>query len=278
MTQHDTQRRFGGLARLYGEHGLSRFQQAHICVIGIGGVGSWVVEALARSAVGAITMIDLDNIAESNVNRQLHALDHQFGKAKTTAMAERIRLINPDCKITEIEDFVEPDNLHALFGEKQYDWIVDGIDNYRTKAALAYYCRRNKIQLITIGGAGGQIDPTRIKIADLSQTERDPLLAKMRKLLRQEYQFSKNLKRRFYIPAVYSDEQLLYPAADGGTSHQRPSNASATGLSCAGGLGSAVAVTASFGFAASAHLLQKIASAEHWQPVVESQKPQGHLS
>lgn len=258
-TDPDFNRRFGGVGRLYGLAALERFKQAHVCVIGIGGVGSWAVEALARNAIGQITMIDLDNVSESNVNRQIHALDGEFGKAKVTVMAERVRAINPSCQINEIDDFVEPENLGTLIGVGQFDWVIDCIDNFRTKAALTYHCRRNKQKLLTIGGAGGQIDPTQIRIADLSRTDRDPLLAKTRKLLRQDFSFPKNLKRRFNIPAVYSDEQLLYPTEDGGNSFQKPAGAAASGLNCAGGFGSAVCVTASFGLFAAGYVLQKLA-------------------
>ena len=259
-TAPDFDRRFGGVGRLYGLAALERFKQAHVCVIGIGGVGSWVVEALARNAIGQITMIDLDNVAESNVNRQIHALDGEFGKAKVTAMAERIQAINPACQINEIDDFVESENLSTLITLDQFDWVIDCIDNCHTKAALIYYCRRNKQKLLTIGGAGGQIDPTRIKIADLSRTNYDPLLAKTRKLLRQNFHFPKKLKRRFNIPAVYSDERLLYPTEDGGSSILKPAGVVASGLNCAGGLGSAVCVTASFGLFAAGHILKKLAN------------------
>src|SRR4051812_10354790 len=167
----DFDRRFGGIARLYGAAALARFRHAHVCVIGVGGVGSWVVEALARSAIGRITMIDLDNVAESNINRQIHALSDTLGKAKVTALAERIAQINPFCEVTAIEDFITADNLDQMIGAVACDYIIDAIDNVRAKTALIVYCRDNGIPLITIGGAGGQIDPTRIEIRDLSRTE-----------------------------------------------------------------------------------------------------------
>src|SRR4051812_35697522 len=137
----DFERRFGGIARLYGDDALARFRTAHVCVIGVGGVGSWVVEALARSAIGRITMIDLDNIAESNVNRQIHALTDTLGKAKVTALAERIAQINPYCQVSEIEDFITPDNLDAMIGAGGYDYVIDAIDSVNAKTALIAYCR-----------------------------------------------------------------------------------------------------------------------------------------
>lgn len=138
----DFERRFGGIARLYGDAALARFTGAHVCVIGVGGVGSWVVEALARSAIGRITMIDLDHLAESNVNRQIHALSDTLGQAKVTALAQRIAQINPYCQVTEIEDFLGEDNLDALIGTRQYDYVIDAIDNVRAKTALIAYCNR----------------------------------------------------------------------------------------------------------------------------------------
>lgn len=255
----DFERRFGGIARLYGEAALTHFRAAHVCVIGVGGVGSWIVEALARSAIGNITMIDLDNVAESNINRQIHALSDTLGKAKVTALAERIAQINPFCRVTEVEDFITPDNIEEMLGEQPYDYVIDAIDNVRAKVALIAYCRAKGIQLITIGGAGGQIDPTKIEIRDLSRTEQEPLLAKVRKRLRAQHKFPRGTKNKFGIDAVFSTEPLRFPevqaceldddADDGG---------GITGLNCAG-FGSAMVVTASFGLAAAAHVLHKLA-------------------
>src|ERR1700744_4988942 len=163
----DRARRFGGVARLYGAQALERFEQAHVAVIGIGGVGSWVVEALARSAIGHLTLIDLDNVAESNTNRQIHALEGNYGKAKVTAMAERITQIDPACRVTQVEDFIEPDNMDRLLGGG-FDFIVDAIDSVRTKVALIAWCVAHGQPLITVGGAGGQLDPTRLHIEDLA--------------------------------------------------------------------------------------------------------------
>jgi tRNA A37 threonylcarbamoyladenosine dehydratase len=253
----DFDRRFGGIARLYGADALERFRHAHICVIGVGGVGSWVVEALARSAIGNITMIDLDNVAESNVNRQIHALTDTLGKAKVTALNERIAQINPFCRVTEIEEFVSADNLDDMIGEGRFDYVIDAIDNVRAKTALIAYCRARGINLITIGGAGGQIDPTRIEIRDLSRTEQEPLLAKVRKRLRAEHGFPRGTKNKFGIDAVFSTEPLRFPEAS--ETCALDSNAGVTGLNCAG-FGSAMVVTASFGLVAAAQVLRKLAA------------------
>ncbi len=255
MAEIDFERRFGGVKRLYGEAGLSKLQAAHICVIGIGGVGSWAAEALARNAVGNITLIDLDNIAESNVNRQIHALEGEFGKAKVTAMAQRIRAINPHCKVHEVEDFVTAENVENML-DRDFDIVLDAIDDAKAKVAIAAYCCANKLVLITTGGAGGRLDSTKIKVADLAYVQGDKLLAKVRNQLRRDFHFPKatNTKKsaKFGIQAIYSDENVSAPQVniDGGASDvENNSNSSITGLNCAG-YGSSVCVTAPFGFTA----------------------------
>lgn len=260
----DFERRFGGIARLYGAAGLARFRAAHVCVVGVGGVGSWIVEALARSAIGSITMIDLDNLAESNINRQLHALTDTLGMAKVTALAQRIAQINPECRVTQIEDFLTADNLDAMVGQCNYDYIIDAIDNVRVKTALIAYCRARRLRLVTIGSAGGQIDPTRIEVRDLCRTEQEPLLAKVRKRLRAEHGFPRGTKNKFGIDAVFSTEPLRFPelaADDGDAAGRTQDNAGISGLNCAG-FGSAVVVTAAFGLVAAAHVLRQLSQAE----------------
>lgn len=254
----DFERRFGGIARLYGAAALARFRTAHVCVIGVGGVGSWVVEALARSAVGRITMIDLDNLAESNINRQIHALSDTLGKAKVTALAERIAQINPFCRVTEIEDFITADNLDQMIGAAQYDYVIDAIDDVRAKTALIAYCRAHGIKLVTIGGAGGQIDPTKIEIRDLCRTEQEPLLAKVRKRLRALHGFPRGTKNKFGIDAVFSTEPLRFPEAEEACAVDGENAAGISGLNCAG-FGSAMVVTASFGLVAASQVLRKLA-------------------
>ncbi|HTJ91915.1 MAG TPA: tRNA threonylcarbamoyladenosine dehydratase [Pararobbsia sp.] len=249
----DRARRFGGIARLYGPQALDRFEHAHVAVIGIGGVGSWVAEALARSAIGRLTLIDLDNVAESNTNRQIHALDGNFGKAKVTAMAERIRLIDPACRVTEIEDFIEPDNMDRLLGDG-FDFVVDAIDSVRTKVALIAWCVAHDQALITVGGAGGQLDPTRLRIDDLAQTIQDPLLSKVRAQLRKAHGFPRGPKARFKVPAVYSDEPLIYPAAAtaAGNEERVQDGSAASSASERSGAGSARAADEATGVAGAA--------------------------
>ncbi len=252
----NTERRFGGVIALYGKSAFDTFQRAHVAVIGLGGVGSWAAEALARSGIGKLTLIDLDNIAESNINRQIHALDETLGAAKVTVMARRIHGINRRCVVRAIEDFITPDNLTQTV-TPDFNYVIDCIDNYRTKAALIQHCKRNKIKLITVGGAGGQTDPTRIKIADLARAVQDPLLAKTRKLLRRAYGFTTNPARRFDQPCVYSEEPPF--CAAGAIAGDGPAAGHPAPLSCAGGIGSAATVTAAFGLAAASHVLGKLA-------------------
>ena len=258
----DADRRFAGVARLYGAAGLARFRAAHLCVIGVGGVGCWAVEALARSAIGRITMIDLDHLAESNVNRQIHALTDTLGKAKVVALAERIAQINPLCQVDGIEEFISAENVAQLIVPGHFDFVIDAIDDARAKTALIVHCREQRIPMVTIGSAGGQIDPTRIEVCDLSRTEQEPLLARVRKNLRIRHGFPRGRKHKFGIDAVYSTEPLRFPELHSPDQEDTESGADEsnrlTGLHCAG-YGSAVVVTASFGFIAAAHVLNQLA-------------------
>ena len=262
-------RRFAGVARLYGENGLQTFEKAHVLVAGLGGVGSWAVEALARSGIGELTLMDFDHIAVSNVNRQLHAIEDNFGKSKSEAMAERVRQINPLIKLNIIDEFLTPDNLDAHLhknAENPYFAVLDATDDVKMKIVLAAYCegrdelgrarlseqkeqertkQSNKksltIPLIICGGAGGKLDPSRIKAADLAKTTQDPVLSKIRYSLRKQYGFSNYPKKKLGVTAIYSDEPRQGVASGG--------------LSCAG-YGSAVTVTATFGFVAAAEVLK----------------------
>lgn len=258
MTDDDFHFRFGGIERLYGRRALERFRYAHIAIVGLGGVGSWAAEALARSGIGTLTLIDLDDICVSNTNRQLHALTGQYGRTKTDAMAERLRDINPSADIRVHFGFLNTRNVGELI-TPEMSGVVDAIDSVKAKASLIAHCQRRKIPLVCAGGAGGQMDPTQIRVSDLSKTTQDPLLAKVRNLLRREYGFSRNPKRRFGIEAVYSLEQLTYPAGDGEVCLQKPATEGPVRLDCASGFGAASPVTASFGFFAAARLLAKLA-------------------
>ncbi|MBQ5949987.1 tRNA cyclic N6-threonylcarbamoyladenosine(37) synthase TcdA [Massilia sp. ST3] len=263
----DFARRFGGIARLYGERALERFRTAHVCVIGVGGVGSWIVEALARSAVGHLTLIDLDNVAESNINRQIQALSSTVGLPKIEALKRRIAEINPFCKVTLVEDFIDPDNIESMVAGKGFDYVVDAIDSVKPKAALIAWCSANKMPLVVIGGAGGQLDPTKVEIRDLARTEQEPLLKKVRKILRAQYGFARGEKNKYHIDAVFSMEPLRYPEAEDACAIDPNS---ITGLNCAG-FGSSMVVTATFGMVAAGHLLRKLAESANAQAQAEAE-------
>lgn len=252
----DYQLRFGGISRLYGNNGANALQQAHFCVIGIGGVGSWVAEAFTRNGVGQLTLIDLDDLCVTNINRQIHALTETVGLSKVDVMADRIKQINPECQVNVIEDFVTLENVQSLL-PNSIDYVIDAIDSVQVKCAIIAHCKRNKLPIITIGGAGGQIDPSKIAIADLSQTFQDPLLAKVRNQLRREYNFSRNVKRKFSIDAIFSSEQLRYPDNDGNVCHAKQSSDGAMRLDCSGGFGATTHVTACFAFFAVGKAIDK---------------------
>ena len=246
----DYQRRFGGIARLYGAGSLEALASARVCVVGVGGVGSWAVEALVRSAVGHVCMIDMDHVAESNINRQLPAVESELGRAKVAVLRERVAGINPGCDVGTVEDFVTPDNLDTLIPPESH-WVLDCVDSFRVKAALIAFCRRREQAVITVGGAGGQRDPTRVRVSDLRKTEQDPLLARTRRLLRQCYGFPQNPKRRFDVPCVWSDEPQAAPVE----ACDAPLEGS---LNCAG-YGACMPVTATFGMTAAGYVIDRLA-------------------
>ncbi|WP_313330743.1 tRNA threonylcarbamoyladenosine dehydratase [Comamonas sp.] len=247
----DTQRRFGGLDRLFGIGPAAQMRASCIAVIGIGGVGSWTAEALARSGVARLRLIDLDNVAESNINRQIHALTDTIGMAKVDAMRERIRQINPHCVVEVVEDFLTAENCAALLDG--VDGFVDACDQVRAKAAMANWGRRNQRPFVCIGAAGGKRLAWKVEQADLSQTTHDPLLAQVRYRLRKEYGAPKDGKK-MNVACIYSQEAVAGPdpscAVDGDGS-----------LNCHG-YGSSVAVTATFGMCAASWILEKLAHSQ----------------
>lgn len=245
----DYDRRFAGVSKIYGEPEFNTFEQSHVMVIGIGGVGSWAVEALARSGVGELSLIDMDVLVASNVNRQLPALTTTFGHEKIAVMAARCKEINPKIKINLIDEFLTPENVAEILKD-QPDVILDCIDDVKAKLALILHCRFNKIPLIVSGGAGGKLDPLKIRVADLSKTEQDPMLAKLRTQLRAKG-IAKKPKEKFGISCVYSLDNPFSNVAACSTV-----DASA-GLRC-GGYGSAVVVTSTFAMVAVAEVFKKL--------------------
>ena len=244
----DVERRFGGLDRLYGVPGAQRIRAAHIAVVGIGGVGSWAVEALARSGVGRLTLIDLDHIAESNINRQIHALESTLGQAKVLAMQDRIAQINTTCEVHCIEEFVEPDNWPGLL-PAGVDGVIDACDQMRAKTAMAAWSLRNKISFITVGAAGGKRLSHKVDIDDLSTITHDPLLAQLRYRLRKEHGAARDGKK-MGIAGVFSREAVSPPDASCAVEGDGSLNCS--------GYGSLVSVTATFGQCAAGWMMNEI--------------------
>lgn len=256
MSEEVYETRFSGVARVLGKDAAELLKQSHIMVVGLGGVGSWSVEALVRSGVGKLTLVDGDVVSESNINRQLPALSSTLGQRKCEVLKQRVEEINPDVDCTVLHTFVDANNLSEIISVN-VSGLVDAIDSIKPKAALIAYCRRNKIPLVTTGGAGGLSDPTRIQVADLSNTVNDPLAAKLRQTLRRDYGFPSNSKRSFSVPCVFSDQASVYPKEDGSVSQEKPGVEGLT-LDCHFGYGAFSPVTAGFGFTAAATLMNKL--------------------
>ena len=269
----DLDRRFGGLSRLYGASGARRIREAHIVVIGIGGVGSWAVEAAARSGVARLTLVDLDHIAESNINRQVHALDSTLGMAKVQAMRDRIAHINPDCQVDCIEEFVDTDNWPGVLGfDAGSDWsrvaVIDACDQVKAKTAMAAWAIESVAMFISVGAAGGKRLAHKVDIEDLSLVTHDPLLAQMRYRLRKEHGAARD-KKKIGVACVFSREAVMQPGAAAVTAGSRllsgdvqpdlpAGDESDATLNCHG-YGSVVTVTSTFGLCAAGWVLGKIA-------------------
>ena len=253
----DFEQRFGGVARLYGSAGLARLRAAHVAVVGLGGVGSWTVEALARSGVGALTLIDLDDVCITNVNRQLPALDGQIGRPKADALADRAHAINPACRVAIIAQFFTAATADALLAPG-YDFVIDAIDRLAHKFAIITGCRARSLPVLTVGGAGGRRDGTAVRIADLADSTQDELLKQVRRKLRREAGFPHGHGAHFGIPCVYSPERPVFPWSDG-TCAAEEEPGSNLKLDCATGFGTASFVTGAFGFAAAGEVVRRLA-------------------
>lgn len=261
----DAHHRFGGIARLYGQAALERFLGAHVAVIGIGGVGSWAVESLARSGIGRLTLVDMDEICVTNVNRQLHAMDGQIGRQKTEAMAERARAIHPGCVVEIVPTFFKERTAEDILG-RGFDAVIDAIDTLAHKALLLAECHRRGLPVVTCGGAGGRRDAARIRTTDLAYSGKDGLLLQLRRRLRSDHGFPKTPQGvkppPFGIDAVFSDEAPVFPQCDGGVSTDRPRDADLR-LSCESGYGTATHITATFGMIAAGRILERLAADAH---------------
>lgn len=255
--------RFGGIGRLYGRKALERLSVAQVCVVGVGGVGSWTVEGLARSGVGALTLIDLDDVCVTNVNRQLPALDGQIGRPKVEVLAERVRLINPGCKVTAKTEFFTAASAERMLSGG-FDCVIDAIDSVGNKALLVAECQKRGLPVVTIGGAGGRRDPAQIRTGDLGEAWGDELLRLLRRKLRREHGFpagEQTGRMHFGVRCVWSSEPQVFPWADG-TCQAEPEPGSNLKLDCESGFGTAVFVTGAFGLAAAGEAVRLIASKE----------------
>ena len=248
--------RFGGIARLYGTDALSALQNAHFVVIGLGGVGSWTAEALARSGIGCITLIELDDVCVSNTNRQSHALNSKVGQSKLDVIGERLIDINPELKLHKVHDFLTLKNIRDHI-DTRHHLVIDAIDTASIKAGLIAYCSAIKVRLVVVGSSGGKQDPSKVQASDLARTKSDPMLAKIRGQLFRHYKFSRDPKRKFRVDAIYSEEQMVYPQPDGSVCMDKQAIQEGVKLDCASGFGSSVMVTGAFGFAAAAKGIER---------------------
>jgi tRNA A37 threonylcarbamoyladenosine dehydratase len=253
----DYAERFGGIERLFGRRAASRLQAAHVCVIGIGGVGAWSAEALARSGVGALTLVDLDEICVSNINRQLPALTETIGQAKVEVMARRIQAINPECRVTADQRFFTAETAEELLAPP-YDFVLDAIDNVTNKVILLAQCRARKLPVVACGGAGGRREATSVRQADLAKVSHDRLLAEVRKRLRKQHGFPGE-GELMGVQCIYSAEPPVYAQPDGSVCSVKAGTEEGTRLNCNGGLGSATFVTGVFGFAAAGYVVRQLA-------------------
>jgi len=261
--------RFGGVGRLFGNAGLERLHAAHVCVVGVGGVGSWAVEALARSGVGALTLVDLDDVCVTNVNRQLPAIDGEIGRPKVDVLARRARLINPEIRVEAVAEFFTAATAERLLGasaEQRFDCVIDAIDSMSNKALLIAECTRRGLRCVTVGGAGGKRDASAIRTGDLGESMSDDLLRLVRKKLRRDHGFARGEGHRYGVRCVYSAEKPVYPRADGTCAAEpEPAADGRVGgnpklkLDCESGFGTAVFVTGAFGLAAAGEAARWIA-------------------
>ncbi len=251
----DTER-FGGLGRLYGRESLERLARAHVAIIGVGGVGSWIAEALARSGVGRLTLIDMDDICITNTNRQLPALDGEIGRLKVEVIAERMRRINPGCCVDAVPEFLTEGSADRLLAPA-YDWVVDAVDRMSIKALIIAKACERKMSVLTVGGAGGRCDPTQVRVADLARTGGDALLRQVRRDLRRTYGWASGAGNEYGVPAVYSAEPQRFPWDDGSVCAE-PEPGSNLRMDCASGYGAACFVTGTFGFVAAGEIVRRV--------------------
>jgi len=245
------------MARLLGQKKAEVLRNSHVAVVGIGGVGSWAVESLARSGIGTITMVDWDDVCYSNVNRQIHALDGTVGRSKVEVMAERIKAIQPEIKVHAVREFFTEETREDILSGG-FDMVIDAIDRLTPKCWLIAGCRRAKIPVIAMGAAGGTVDPTRIIVSDLNRSHSDPLLAQVRTKLKKDFGFPTNPKARFKVECVFSGEHKVFPQGDGTVCTKNGPDREGANLGCDFGYGSASWVTGTFAFMAVARVVRRL--------------------
>lgn len=247
--------RFSGIGRLLGVRALEKIKTSRVLVIGIGGVGSWVAESLARTGIGGLTLVDLDDVCVTNINRQIHAISSTVGRFKVEVMKDRLLEIQPYCDVDVKQCFFSPKNLERIF-DKSYDFVVDACDDFTNKCFLIDHCRKEKIPMVVMGGAGGKVDPLQVRVTDMSFSQNDRLLARLRKKLRQDFAFPGENGGDFGVWAVWSHERAVYPTADGCTTYRPPGLAK--NMDCSEGFGSASFVTGAFAFAATSVVIREL--------------------
>ena len=255
--------RFGGVGRLFGTAAMERLHAAHVCVVGIGGVGSWTVEALARTGIGALTIVDADDVCVTNVNRQLPALTDTVGRPKVSVMAERVRQISPSCRIEARGEFYTKANSDELLAQP-FDFVVDCVDRMSIKAHLIHESRRLGRRILTCGSAGGRRDPSAVRASDLGMAGNDELLRQVRRHLRREYGWLAGRVGKplaMGVPCVFTAEKPVYPHRDG-TCGAEPEEGESLRMDCASGFGAATFITGVFGFVAASEIVRLLLSAE----------------
>ena len=249
--------RFAGVERLYGRGAVARLAQCRLALVGVGGVGSWAAEALVRTGIGGLTLIDADDVCVSNTNRQSHALAGAFGRAKVDVLGERLRAINPALQLEAVPAFLTPPTIGQML-DRGYDAVLDACDAFRVKVEMIAFCRRRKLPIVVSGSAGGRTDPTQVRVRDLARVEHDVLLAQVRRKLRDEFGYTRNPQRDFGVPAVYSLQHPRYLQPDGSVATRRPDPAMPRRLDCGGGLGASMHVTATFGMAGAGRIVERL--------------------
>ncbi len=255
--------RFGGIGRLFGAAAMERLRAAHVCVVGIGGVGSWAVEALARTGLGALTLVDADDVCVTNVNRQLPALTDTVGRPKVSVMAERVRQISPSCAITACAEFYTKANAGALLADT-FDFVVDCVDRMSVKAHLIHECHARKLRVLTCGSAGGRRDPSQVRAGDLGRAGNDELLRQVRRQLSREHGWPEGRCGHALpmgVPCVFTGDKPVYPHRDG-TCGSEPEEGESLRMDCASGFGAATFITGVFGFVAAAEVVRLLLADE----------------